>query len=216
MAAGLLVALLLPGTARADTATATTAPAAPSGGYASTGCDDAVLDGVVWCSVVVSWSPGADDGGSPITGFTVTGNVSDRPSTVSASGATPGWYEVTWRWNPTAHADRGADTSYTVTATNAVGTSAPATVSVRSSLAEPHERFDASTSDNGKKKDVLGFSFPGRPAPTGTATVRVNGTLRAVTTTYGMAELTLKDRNGRKPTLYTVRHGRIKQRLIAA
>ena len=64
----------------------------------------------------VTWSAPSSDGGSPITGYTVTASPSGATASVGGSTLSA---TVTGLANGTSY-------TFTVTATNAVGTSAPA------------------------------------------------------------------------------------------
>ena len=70
--------------------------------------------------IVVTWQPPADTGGTPITGYTITWASSTGASgTIGTTGTT----------HPLRNLDNGATYTIDVTATNAAGTSPPATAS---------------------------------------------------------------------------------------
>jgi hypothetical protein len=99
------------------TPTASTAPGAPTGVNATPGNAKAN----------VSWTAPTINGGSPITGYTVT--ASPGGMTASTTGATT--VTVTGLKNGTSY-------TFTVTATNAIGTSA---VSAASSAVTPRAKY---------------------------------------------------------------------------
>jgi hypothetical protein len=123
---------LTPGTAYTFTVTAsnsggTSAASAPSNsvtptGAAVPGAPTGVAAAADTKSAVVSWAAPASDGGSAITGYTITpfiGTVA-QPATTAGAGATGA--SVTGLTNGTSY-------TFRVTATNAVGDSAPSVAS---------------------------------------------------------------------------------------
>jgi hypothetical protein len=156
------------------------------------------------CSVQVSWFVAGD---SDIASFTVTGNKSNAPTTVdAASGAVaPDHYSVGWD----VRAGASLDTAFTVTATNADGTSAPATATVED--VSPNTLpvgLRVTARNNGARADVLRFTFFNDSEET--RAVTVNGKKYAVLlrpTSDKMlkrAVLTMPDKNGKKRTTYRV------------
>ena len=96
----------------ADWPTCGDAPSAPTNVEASPGNAQAT----------VSWTAPSSDGGSAITSYTVTSDPGEQTCVVDSGDPLPTTCTVTGLTNGTAY-------TFTVTATNAVGTSAPSTAS---------------------------------------------------------------------------------------
>jgi hypothetical protein len=129
----------------AVTPTATTAPAAPGNVSANPASSEAV----------VNWSAPTDNGGSPITGYTITPYLGSAAQTTSqVSGASTTSATVTGLNNGQAY-------TFTVKATNAIGTSAESTAS--SAVTPEDTIFDFATptvTDAGPDNPVtLGVKF---------------------------------------------------------
>lgn len=163
-----VVAVNANGSSSASAASNTVTPALAPG--APTAVEGAGADG----SALVSWTAPDSDGGSTITGYTVTASPGGRTATCVASPC-----------NVTG-LDNGTDYTFTVLATNAVGSSAPsaasAPVSVRTVPGAPSitkvthgngaatVTFDASSEDGGSA--VTGYTVVASP---GGATVACPG-----------------------------------------
>ena len=139
------------GTGTASTAstavTPRTVPGAPTAVVATPGNGQAV----------VSWTAPASDGGSPITGYTVTPHPAGGTSTCTTATSCT----VTGLTNGTAY-------TFTVTATNAAGSSAP---SSREHLRDPagpspaHPPRSPQRRGNGQRRRVLDRARHGRRQP---------------------------------------------------
>ena len=195
----LVVALLLPAAAFADTAP-TAVPGAPGGVTATKNCTSDVVGA---CPITVTWSDSSGDA----TSFTITGNVSDDPTTVSVSGPEPSLFSVTFPISAT----NGADTSYSVVASNAAGSSAPATATVRLKVTgglppcvdcNGYGADQVSAPNNGAKDDVLTFHTTGRNGKR--VRLTINGRHYRRVVRKDRFTITIEDRNGRKWTTYQI------------
>ncbi|UKA60097.1 fibronectin type III domain-containing protein [Arthrobacter sp. FW306-2-2C-D06B] len=157
-----------------NASTAPTAPAAPSGVAATAGNG----------SAVVSWTAPAN-GGSPITSYTVTpssGGTALAPVTVSGNPPST-TATVTGLSNGTAY-------TFTVTATNAVGTSAPSAASAPVTPTAPTAPAAPTgvTATAGNASAVVSWTAPangGSPITSYTVTPSTGGTALAPVTVSG-------------------------------
>jgi len=140
--------------------------------------------------VAVSWTAPANSGGSPITGYTIT--ASPGGATVTTSGATSA--TVTGLSNGTAY-------TFTVTATNAIGTSAasaPSAPVTPNSPPNPPTNVHATAGDTtatvnwtapANSNAVTGYTVTASPGgqsanTTGATTVQVGGLTNGITYTF--------------------------------
>ena len=190
-----VVVSMLGGVAEADTPAAT-APGAPTMVQAIRTCLHEN------CTIAVSWQAPDTDGGSPVTSYQVTGDVSEATTTVEVTGTTPATFSVSWDASPmtTANAALLQDTSYSVVALNGAGASIPATAAVQARVG-----FHVSARSNGARNDVLRLHIPGENGTMVAFTV--NGRWYARMVRKGTVRLVLRDRNGARWTSYVVRYG---------
>jgi beta-glucosidase len=158
----------------AQSPAAATVPAAPSGVLATPGAGTAD----------VSWVAPTSDGGSPITGYTVTASPGGATCTATTTHCT-----VTGLTGGTAY-------TFTVTAKNVVGTSAASAASVAITPAPPTSTT-ASTTVGGTVQATLALTL-GAPPSFGTFTLGKDQTYSASTTatvssTAGDATLSVSD-----------------------
>ena len=155
-----------PASAASNAVTPATVPGAPTGVTATAGNAQAT----------VTWKPPASNGGSPVTGYTVT--ASDGATATAAATATSA--TVTGLTNGTSY-------TFTVTATNAAGVSAASTASNAVTLTGPPEppAFTGWTVGNGQV--TLDWQAPasdgGEPVTGYTITMEPGGVTHAAAAT---------------------------------
>jgi hypothetical protein len=149
------------------------------------------------CSLVVRWQAPKDDGGTPVTSYTVTGEPSG--ASVTEPGNT---YSVRFSYDDPEF----TDTSVSVVASNANGASPAAPVTVVTAPGSAGGRlpftFSAKAKNDGAKKDQLTFRFDNLSRSR--LNVRINGHRHVLQVKKGRGTVTLADRNGTKPTTYKV------------
>jgi uncharacterized repeat protein (TIGR02543 family) len=96
---------------------------------------------------VVSWSAPSADGGSPITGYTVTSSTSATCSTSTTSCTFTGLADAT-------------SYTFTVTATNALGTSAASASASARTAGKPDAPTSVSASANATQQSVISWTAP--------------------------------------------------------
>jgi len=153
-----------------------TVPGAPTGVTATSNAD---------ASSVVSWTAPTSDGGSAITGYTVTSSPGASPCATSTTSCT-----VTSLANGTAY-------TFTVTASNFIGTGSPSSASAPATPAVPagppvlHAANGLSVLDGDSVQGTISASgSPGGCSGTVQGTVASNGTVAAGHATVTLTGIT--------------------------